>query len=95
MYKSVADIGLDNNCTLDQIITALSNKGYAMLIAPIYKTDFPNLNLASSGQKHVLKIYCPILGYVAICDYDISNGTSYFTGHNGSVYTPWTSTKPL
>ena len=93
MYRNFSSLGLNYNCTLDQVISELSNKGNAMLIVPIFKADYPNLSLASSGQRHLLRVEYPVSGYVAITDFDISNGVCYFSAHDGSNYKPWTSTK--
>lgn len=80
---------------MDQILTALSSKGSAILAVPIFKTDFPNLNLGSTGSRHMLKVEHAWSGYVVITDHDISNGISYFTSHDGNGYKAWTSTKPI
>lgn len=95
MYNSVAQLGLDSSCNMDQILTALSSKGSAILMAPIFKTDYPNLIFGGTGTRHILKVEHAFSGYVAITDYDISNGVCYFTSHDGDVYKVWTSTKPL
>ncbi|TCL59555.1 collagen triple helix repeat protein [Kineothrix alysoides] len=95
MFKNVAEIGLNNSCTMDQIISALTSEGYAMLITPMFKSDFPNVSFAGTGMRHLIKVECPFSGYVAITDYDISNGVSYFRGHDGNNYTNWSSTNPI
>lgn len=95
MYSSLGQLGLDTNATITDIINALKGKEPAMVSIPMWRSDFPNLGFASSGQRHVIEIVFPVFGYISIHDHDISNGVSYFRGHYGENYSQWTSTNNI
>lgn len=74
---------------MDNVIDALLQKGdRTMFITPLFKDDYPNLMLGSTGFRHMLTIKC-VSGYVTIEDFDIGNCLLSINAHNGNGYIGW------
>ena len=96
MYNAVSQLGLNNACTTDQLIIALQqNTGKQILCFAAFRSDYPNLRFGGTGKKHVYTIKYLLNGYVSITDDDISNGITYYCGHDGTNYSTWTSIDDL
>lgn len=92
-YGRVTDIGLTLTCTMDDILVALYKKGnFSMLCTPLWKDSCPNIDFATSSNRHILTVKVAESGYVLVSDFDVNTGIEYVRGHDGYNYTAWSST---
>lgn len=86
----MAQLGLTaSTCTTDKIIDALQTRKPAALVAPMFIDDYPKVNFAPTGKKHLYSVYMPAEGYVSLQDHDLSNNALYYCCHDGTNYSSW------
>lgn len=91
IYNNVAQLGLDTNCTTDQIIDKLAEKGTgSMLIMAAFRpAEYPNMHWASTEGQHMYTVKCLSPDYVSLIDEDISNGVLHYCTYFSGNYSPW------
>lgn len=89
-YNNITQLGLTaSTCTTNKIIDALDARKPAILAAPMLMDDYPSVNFASTGKKHLYSVYMSAEGYVSLQDHDLSNNALYYCSHTGSSYSSW------
>lgn len=78
-----------STCTTSKIIDVLQARKPAALIAPMFIDDYPSVNFASTGKKHLYSVYMSAEGYVSLQDHDLSNNALYYCCHDGTNYSSW------
>ena len=87
-YNSIAAIGLTNNASWDDILTALPRKFGIKFAA--WKDSIPNLTSQAGARQEITVNKCES-GYVTIEVWDIGSNVRYYCSHNGYNYTSWKS----
>ena len=90
-YFGFNDLGLEmQTVTFYQIINALSTKGYgSVFMTNLWKDNCPNLDLATSGNRHILTVKYGQDGYVSIIDEDLMYNKTSCRSYDGSGLTNW------
>lgn len=91
IYNNVAQLGLGTDCTTDQIIDKLAEKGTGsmLIMAAFHPTEYPNMHWANTEGQHMYTVKCLSPGYVSIIDEDISNGVLHYCTCFSGNYSPW------
>ena len=87
-YNSIAAIGLTNNASWDDILTALPRKFGIKFAA--WKDSIPNLTSQAGARQEITVNKCESC-YVTIEVWDIGSNVRYYCSHNGYNYTSWKS----
>ena len=87
-YNSITAIGLTNNASWDDILTALP-RGSGLKFAS-WKDSLPNLTSQAGARQEITVNKCEA-GYATIEVWDIGSNVKYYRSHNGNNYTAWKS----
>lgn len=63
-----------------------------MLCTPMWKNSYPNIDFATSSNRHILTVKVAESGFILVSDFDVNTGIEYVRGHDGYYYTAWSST---